>query len=738
MTFAMCARQADATRMAGRENKSRTGPSSHGSCPCLRPRRLQRRWSPRWRLHEPTPAKIRKTYRLLATGTTDQFFAKWCSRGTSRLIQTLRSVFQQMASRRRQQGFQSWPFVFTVLNFAPARRYKIASQWISCIAPGPSQPVDIESFLHPLWEELNQLSEGISGVIFPGVPGQVVLRTKLLQVTTDMPAGNKLLSTTGSNGMTPNRFRDFHGVLHVTTHFYPPVHPTSGAGLFSVSRPSDDRWSSANFFADAVKVERTRAGSGPRYAVDDMVKNCGIKGYSLLVCPSPDDQSRYPHVKYLQQIGPDITPYDTMHLILSNVVPKMWHLVTAVWTAPGSADGDYLLGPDVLSSIGRELRLSRSTIPSSQARSLRNIKVHHKSFKAADWMYFILRVAEAVFAGRLLEHYLTMITSMSKACRLIFRPSSLSKSDITVARGHFRNFCTAFYGHVYAGRFDRLPFCRLPFATLLDVTSNILSCGPAGASWQFPVERAIGTLAPMIGSSSKPHESLTSAITRKKEAQLLSTLGDIYCQSHWRRATGEKQGGFGAAPYGRLAIPTDEDAQVRLVRPSSPTGQLVGHELTRMRTAVELDGVSPVPLAIVAKKYFRVQLAGGVIGGSISTNGPGRRRNNLLKINSDDLHETRTGAARRVSVTTYGLAHHYAVVHVGEPRAFAHVECVRSAADRQGKYGLPENRLNMDCFSSIDGRLKYVPLLAVRGVVGTLFRDGRHVVLYSREPFSAP
>lgn len=137
------------------------------------------------------------------------------------------------------------------------------------------------------------------------------------------------------------------------------------------------------------------------------------------------------------------------------------------------------------------------------------------------------------------------------------------------------------------------------------------------------------------------------------------------------------------------------------------------------------------------KAYFRSRLAGGVIGGSVATNGPGRRRNNLLKIDSEDLHEMRTGAVRRVAVTTYGLAHHYALVHVGEPRAFAYVECVRSAADRHGKYELPDRRLDMDCFSCVDGRTKYIPVLAVSGVVGTPCRDGRHFVSFAREPFSS-
>lgn len=105
--------------------------------------------------------------------------------------------------------------------------------------------------------------------------------------------------------------------------------------------------------------------------------------------------------------------------------------------------------------------------------------------------------------------------SLSKACRLIFRPSSQSKSNIIGPRGHFLDCCTALYANVYTGTFQGLPFCRLSVARLLEVSSSILSRGPIWAFWKFHVERAIGTLPPMILSRSKLHEALTSAMTRK-------------------------------------------------------------------------------------------------------------------------------------------------------------------------------------------------------------------------------
>lgn len=84
-------------------------------------------------------------------------------------------------------------------------------------------------------------------------------------------------------------------------------------------------------------------------------------------------------------------------------------------------------------------------------------------------------------------------------------------------------------------------------------------------------------------------------------------------------------GAHAAAPKGSLAFPTWDEKQLRLLRPSSPAGELLGNELALMQTALMLDGVSQAPLAILAKKHFRVRFARGVIGGSVTTSGLSRR-----------------------------------------------------------------------------------------------------------------
>jgi len=50
------------------------------------------------------------------------------------------------------------------------------------------------------------------------------------------------------------------------------------------------------------------------------------QGYSLFFAPSPAMREAYPHLKNLWEMGPTAAPYDTMHLVLLNVVSHMWKL----------------------------------------------------------------------------------------------------------------------------------------------------------------------------------------------------------------------------------------------------------------------------------------------------------------------------------------------------------------------------------------------------------------------------
>jgi len=69
--------------------------------------------------------------------------------------------------------------------------------------PGPGQPADLESFLHPIAEELSNLAGGVSGVTVAAFSEPEVVRAFVIQFTTDMPAGDKLINAIGANGEYP-------------------------------------------------------------------------------------------------------------------------------------------------------------------------------------------------------------------------------------------------------------------------------------------------------------------------------------------------------------------------------------------------------------------------------------------------------------------------------------------------------------------------------------------------------
>lgn len=104
---------------------------------------------------------------------------------------------------------------------------------------------------------------------------------------------------------------------------------------------------------------------------------------------------------------------------------------------------------------------------------------------------------------------------------------------------------------------------------------------------------------------------------------------------------------------------------------------LAGAELTAMRAALAMEGITNVPSAILAMKYFRLKLITGVIAGSKpigSDPDKHRRRNYLLKLNSTEKIRRRDGKVVDASVTTYGAVLHYALVRVdGGPLALAYV-----------------------------------------------------------------
>jgi len=104
------------------------------------------------------------------------------------------------------------PITLTIMSISTSRRFNIALQLLVMVTTGRSEPKDLESPLHPVMEELNQPARQVAGFKVAGVDGLQEVIHFLLQLTSDMPGGNKMTGMKGSNVRQPSRFQDFHDV----------------------------------------------------------------------------------------------------------------------------------------------------------------------------------------------------------------------------------------------------------------------------------------------------------------------------------------------------------------------------------------------------------------------------------------------------------------------------------------------------------------------------------------------
>lgn len=194
-------------------------------------------------------------------------------------------------------------------------RVQVVSHQLLRISPGPRQPADFESFLHPIAQQLDMPAHGISGVRVAGLAIPHTLHAYVLQFTTDMPGGNTLLTATGHNGAYHNRFRDSSRVLYRRRYYFPPENPFTGARPLCINGHGTLRRSAASIAAIAASVEAACEAGESEITIQRLTSRTGIKGYSLFFTPSLADRKRYPNLSYLWSVGPFALQYEPMHLV---------------------------------------------------------------------------------------------------------------------------------------------------------------------------------------------------------------------------------------------------------------------------------------------------------------------------------------------------------------------------------------------------------------------------------------
>lgn len=121
------------------------------------------------------------------------------------------------------------------------------------------------------------LASGGPIVKMPGTQQQEALRAYALHVSTDMPAGDKIINSTGYIGHQPNRSRAYSGVYFKSRTNYLPIHPLTRKALLAVGNCSVPLQKAASISRQGEEVETARRAGKPKTRVMELSKLSGVQ-----------------------------------------------------------------------------------------------------------------------------------------------------------------------------------------------------------------------------------------------------------------------------------------------------------------------------------------------------------------------------------------------------------------------------------------------------------------------------
>ena len=113
-----------------------------------------------------------------------------------------------------QRTHSMMPVILINLNLPPEIHYKLTNIMTFGIFPGPSEPKDLNSFLHPFVDELAILeTHSIQETYDADSKKSFTLHTYTMLVTGDIKVIEKVIGMTGTNSRRPCRMCKIHGVI---------------------------------------------------------------------------------------------------------------------------------------------------------------------------------------------------------------------------------------------------------------------------------------------------------------------------------------------------------------------------------------------------------------------------------------------------------------------------------------------------------------------------------------------
>jgi len=324
-----------------------------------------------------------------------------------------------------KRNLSAWPIILVNYNLPPDIRTHLIHVLCYGVIPSPKAVKDMDSFLHPLYRELEKLARGIKTLDIHS-KGFFLLRAFLLLIFGDMPAIAKVMRMKGHNGFCPCRCCEIHGVRYPegTTYYVPLTHPDGGESYDPAALKKRTHEQFLNQAEEVITATTTAEE-------DRLSMTYGIKGVPLLSLVST-------------LTLPLSFPLDFMHLIFENLVPNLVAHYTRNFKGLDDGVEEYIFPACIWSEICETGSASGDTIPSQFGARVPNLEKERSHMTAEAWSFWVMYIAPIVLRNRFTRpRYYVHFMKLVRLVRLCLA-YDLEASDINTIRIGFQEWVTEY------------------------------------------------------------------------------------------------------------------------------------------------------------------------------------------------------------------------------------------------------------------------------------------------------
>lgn len=280
-----------------------------------------------------------------------------------------------------KRKFSAWPVILINYNLPPDIRTHLVHLLCYGVIPSPKAVKDIDSFLYPLYRELEKLAKGVTSLDLRSRE-VFLLRAFLILVFGDMPAIAKVMRMKGHNGYCPCRFCEIRGIRYSTgSIYYVPLARPNGEESYdatSLLLRTHERF--LNQAEEVIKA--STAAEEDRLSMD-----YGIKGLPLLSLIS-------------SLTLPLSFPLDFMHLIFENLIPNLIAHYTGNFKGLDDGVEEYIIPPHIWTDICKTGSASGDTIPSQFGARIPDLEKDRSYMTAEAWSFWVTYIGPIILRNR--------------------------------------------------------------------------------------------------------------------------------------------------------------------------------------------------------------------------------------------------------------------------------------------------------------------------------------------------